>query len=120
MSTIRDFGITYAAYAEFSARWSATGACWLRQNNFESIAGRVLRDNVVRPSDALSSSKVPSMPMQLPGSRGRSCRDRPDEASRSAPVSWRRSPEPTPEELAQEMGKADPMVSRAKLPPPRP
>ena len=105
MSTIRDFDITYAAYAEFQRQMERYWCVrWLRQNNFESIAGRVLRDNVVRLEDAPFVFKVPSMPMQLPGSRVKLVVEYSDLMDIEVSARFVATlSEPTPEELAQEM-----------------
>ncbi|MCB1887339.1 MAG: RNB domain-containing ribonuclease [Rhodocyclaceae bacterium] len=70
MAAIRDFELTYAAYAEFQRMMERYWCVrWLRQNDTPEVVGRVLRDNVVRLEKAPFVFKVPSMPLQVPGSR---------------------------------------------------
>jgi len=70
MAAMRDFELTYAAYAEFQRMMERYWCVrWLRQNEAPEVVGRVLRDNVVRLEQAPFVFKVPSMPLQLPGSR---------------------------------------------------
>ncbi|MCB1915900.1 MAG: RNB domain-containing ribonuclease [Rhodocyclaceae bacterium] len=72
MAAMRDFELTYAAYAEFQRMMERYWCLrWLRQNDIGEIVARVLRDNVVRLEHAPFVFKVPSMPLQLPGSRVR-------------------------------------------------
>ena len=105
MATIRDFDMTYAAYSEFQRQMERYWCVrWLRQNRFESVAARVMRDNVVRLEDAPFVFKVPSMPMQLPGSRVKLVVE--DSDLMDIEISARfvaTLSEPTAEELAQEM-----------------
>ena len=72
MAAMRDFELTYAAYAEFQRMMERYWCLrWLRQNDVGEVVARVLRDNVVRLEHAPFVFKVPSMPLQLPGSRVR-------------------------------------------------
>ncbi len=69
-AAMRDFDLTYSAYAEFQRHmeryWSIR---WLRQRGAETAEARVLRDNVVRFEQLPLVIKVPSLPLQLPGAR---------------------------------------------------
>lgn len=71
-AAMRDFELTYAAYAEFQ-RYMERYWClrWLRQRAPESIAATCLRDNVVRVAHSPLVIKVPSLPPVLPGSQVR-------------------------------------------------
>ncbi len=72
MAALRDFELTYAAYAEFQRQMERYWCLrWLRQNRPESVEAKVLRENVVRLQAIPLVMKVPSMPLQLPGSRVR-------------------------------------------------
>jgi exoribonuclease II len=72
MAAMRDFELTYAAYAEFQRMMERYWCLrWLRQRGQPDITARVLRDNVVRIDHTPLVVKVPSMPLQLPGSQVR-------------------------------------------------
>jgi exoribonuclease-2 len=72
MAAMRDFELTYAAYAEFQRQMERYWCLrWLRQNQPESVEAKVLRDNVVRLEAIPLVMKVPSLPLQLPGTRVR-------------------------------------------------
>jgi len=72
MAAVRDFELTYAAYADFQRMMERYWCLrWLRQNEATEVVARVLRDNVVRLEKAPFVFKVPSMPLQVPGSRVR-------------------------------------------------
>ena len=71
-ATMRDFELTYAAYNEFQRMMERYWCLrWLRQDDTREVLAQVLRDNVVRLEQAPFVFKVPSMPLQLPGSRVR-------------------------------------------------
>ncbi len=68
-AAMRDFELTYAAYAEFQRQMERYWCLrWLRQNRLESVEARYLRDNVVRLNDIPLVIKVASLPPLLPGS----------------------------------------------------
>ena len=70
MAALRDFELTYAAYAEFQRQMERYWCIrWLRQNKVERIEAQVLRDNVVRLDKLPVVIKVSSLPPQIPGSR---------------------------------------------------
>ena len=69
-AALRDFELTYAAYAEFQRGMERYWCLrWLRQHAVRVAEATVLRDNVVRFCDIPLVIKVPSLPPQLPGSR---------------------------------------------------
>ncbi len=71
-SAMRDFELTYAAYAEFQRGMERYWCLrWLRQKGKPEVQARVLRDNVVRLEDIPLVLKVSSLPPQLPDSRVR-------------------------------------------------
>lgn len=72
MAAMRDFELTYAAYAEFQRIMERYWCLrWLRQRGAPDVTARVLRDNVVRVDGTPMVIKVSSMPLQLPGSQVR-------------------------------------------------
>ncbi|ANQ83853.1 putative exoribonuclease II [Azoarcus olearius] len=72
MAALRDFELTYAAYAEFQRQMERYWCVrWLRQHGAGPVDAIVLRDNVVRLEAVPLVFKVPSMPLQMPGSRVR-------------------------------------------------
>ena len=70
IAAMRDFELTYAAYAEFQ-HWHGRYWClrWLRQAGSPSMSARVLRESLVRLEDPPLVFKVPSMPTLPPGTR---------------------------------------------------
>ncbi len=71
-SAMRDFELTYAAYAEFQRGMERYWCLrWLRQKGKPEVTARVLRDNVVRLEEIPLVIKVASLPPQLPDSRVR-------------------------------------------------
>ena len=69
-SALRDFELTYAAYGEFQRKMERYWCLrWLRQQDHPEVEARVLRENVVRLDAVPLVFKVPSLPLQLPGSR---------------------------------------------------
>jgi len=69
MAALRDFELTYAEYAEFQRGMERYWCLrWLRQHGRGEVDATVLRENVVRLSEIPLVFKVPSMPLQLPGS----------------------------------------------------
>ena len=76
---MRDFELTYAAYAEFQRAMERYWCLrWLRQHGKTEVDARVLRDNMVRLEDIPLMLKVSSMPPQLPDSRVRLALERSD------------------------------------------
>jgi len=70
MAALRDFELTYAAYAEFQRRMERYWCVrWLRQQSLREVEAVVVRDNLVRLESVPLSFKVPSLPLQYPGSR---------------------------------------------------
>lgn len=69
-AAMRDFELTYAAYAEFQRHMERYWCVrWLRQQSAPEVEARVLRDNVVKLESIPLVIKVPSLPLQMPGSR---------------------------------------------------
>ena len=70
LAAMRDFELTYAAYADFQ-RGMENYWClrWLRQNDVTRVSARVLRDNLVRLEDLPLVLKVSSLPALDRGSR---------------------------------------------------
>jgi exoribonuclease-2 len=72
MAALRDFELTYAEYADFQRQMERYWCLrWLRQHGAGPVEATVLRDNVVRLEAIPLVFKVPSMPLQMPGSRVR-------------------------------------------------
>ena len=72
MAALRDFELTYAEYAEFQRSMERYWCLrWLRQHGRGEVEATVLRENVVRLTEVPLVFRVPSMPLQLPGSRVR-------------------------------------------------
>jgi len=72
MAALRDFEVTYAAYADFQRQMERYWCLrWLRQQPGIAVDGKVLRENLVRLEAIPLLLKVPSLPIQLPGSRVR-------------------------------------------------
>lgn len=72
MAALRDFELTYADYAEFQRQMERYWCVrWLRQHGLGPVEATVLRENVVRLEQIPLVFKVPSMPLQMPGSRVR-------------------------------------------------
>lgn len=72
MATLRDFELTYSSYSEFQ-RYMERYWClrWLRQQDNPQVDARVLRDNLVKLDGAPLVTKIPSLPLQMPGTRVR-------------------------------------------------
>ena len=69
-AVMRDFELTYAAYAEFQRGMERYWCLrWLRQQGRPEVSARVLRDNIVRLEAIPLVIKVASLPPQLPDSR---------------------------------------------------
>ncbi|MCK9987728.1 MAG: exoribonuclease II [Azoarcus sp.] len=72
MAAMRDFDVTYAAYADFQRQMERYWCLrWLRQQPGIAVDGKVLRDNLVRLDAIPLMVKVPSLPVMLPGTRVR-------------------------------------------------
>ena len=70
MAAMRDFELTYAEYAEFQRGMERYWCLrWLRQHGRGEVEATVLRENVVRLAEIPLVIRVPSMPLQMPGSR---------------------------------------------------
>lgn len=71
-AAMRDFELTYAAYAEFQRAMERYWCLrWLRQKGHPEVIARTLRDNVVRLEEIPLVIKVASLPPHLPDSRVR-------------------------------------------------
>jgi exoribonuclease-2 len=63
MAALRDFELTYAAYAEFQRNMERYWCLrWLAQNQVEQIPAAVIRESLVRLEDIPLVLKVPSLP----------------------------------------------------------
>ena len=72
MAALRDFEVTYAAYADFQRQMERYWCLrWLRQQPGIAVDGKVLRDNLVRLDTIPLMVKVPSLPVLLSGTRVR-------------------------------------------------
>ncbi len=70
MAAMRDFELTYAEYAEFQRGMERYWCLrWLRQHGRGEVEATVLRESVVRLAEIPLVIRVPSMPLQMPGSR---------------------------------------------------
>ncbi len=107
MAAMRDFELTYAEYAEFQRGMERYWCVrWLRQHGLGEgkveVEATVLRDNVVRLADVPLVFKVPSMPLQLPGSRVRLLVEHTDLLDVEVEARFLRTlSEPDPEALAE-------------------
>jgi exoribonuclease-2 len=74
MAAMRDFELTYAEYAEFQRGMERYWCLrWLRQHGRGEVEATVLRENVVRLTEIPLVFRVPSMPLQMVGSRVKLC-----------------------------------------------
>lgn len=72
LAAMRDFELTYAAYAEFQRGMERYWCLrWLRQEASAEVTGRVLRESLVRLEAIPLVFKCPSLPNLGPGSRVR-------------------------------------------------
>jgi len=79
IAAMRDFELTYAAYAEFQRGMERYWCVrWLRQAGHPQMNARVLRESLVRLDDIPFVFKVPSMPTLPPGTRVRLAIERSD------------------------------------------
>ena len=70
LAAMRDFELTYAAYAEFQRGMERYWCLrWLRQAGHPRMSARVLRESLVRLEEIPLVFKVPSMPTLPPGTR---------------------------------------------------
>ena len=71
-AALRDFDLTYAAYAEFQRGMERYWCLrWLRQNGAQTIEATVRRENLVKLDHLPLLLRVPSMPALNPGQRVR-------------------------------------------------
>lgn len=69
LAAMRDFEVTYDAYAVFQRGMERYWCLrWLKQENRATIAGSVIRENLVRLSELPLVLRVPSLPVLAPGS----------------------------------------------------
>ena len=74
MAALRDFELTYAEYAEFQRGMERYWCLrWLRQHGRGEVEATVLRESVVRLTEIPLVFRVPSMPLQMTGSRVKLC-----------------------------------------------
>jgi exoribonuclease II len=72
MAALRDFELTYVTYNEFQRQMERYWCIrWVRQHAMRELEATVLRDNLVRLETVPLMFKVPSLPLQYPGSRVR-------------------------------------------------
>ena len=105
MAAMRDFELTYAAYAEFQRMMERYWCLrWLRQRGEPQITARVLRDNVVRIDRTPMVVKVPSMPLQMPGAQVRLALDGSDLVDLELDARYLETlSEPDPSETGEEL-----------------
>jgi exoribonuclease-2 len=64
LSAMRDFEVTYEAYAEFQRTMERYWCLrWLVQENRDTVSGHVIRENLVRLDDLPMVVRVPSLPV---------------------------------------------------------
>jgi exoribonuclease-2 len=67
LSTMRDFEVTYEAYAEFQRTMERYWCLrWLVQENRDTVPGHVIRENLVRLDELPMVVRVPSLPVLDP------------------------------------------------------
>ncbi|MDD3352134.1 RNB domain-containing ribonuclease [Zoogloea sp.] len=72
IAAMRDFELTYAAYADFQRGMERYWCLrWLRQAGHPAMNARILRESLVRLEDIPLVLKVPSVPALPPGTRVR-------------------------------------------------
>ncbi|MDD2988512.1 MAG: RNB domain-containing ribonuclease [Zoogloea sp.] len=72
IAAMRDFELTYTAYAEFQRGMERYWCLrWLRQAGHPAMSARVLRESLVRLEEIPLVFKVPSLPTLPPGTRVR-------------------------------------------------
>ncbi|MCE1186733.1 MAG: RNB domain-containing ribonuclease, partial [Rhodocyclales bacterium] len=70
LAAMRDFELTYAAYAEFQRGMERYWCLrWLRQQGHPPMSARILRESLVRLEEIPLVFKVPSLPTLPPGTR---------------------------------------------------
>lgn len=68
LSAMRDFELTYEAYAEFQRAMERYWCLrWIVQEHRTALAGRVIRENLVRLEELPLVLRVPSLPVLEPG-----------------------------------------------------
>jgi exoribonuclease-2 len=68
LAAMRDFELTYDAYAEFQRSMERYWCLrWLTQENRSVVAGSVIRENLVRLAELPLVVRVPSLPVLAPG-----------------------------------------------------
>ena len=71
-AAMRDFDLTYAAYADFQRQMERYWCLrWLEQEGVQEIAGTVRKENLVRLDHLPLMQRVPSLPELPPGTRVR-------------------------------------------------
>ena len=69
LAAMRDFEVTYEAYAEFQRSMERYWCLrWLKQEQRATVVGSVIRENLVRLSELPLVVRVPSLPTLAPGS----------------------------------------------------
>jgi exoribonuclease II len=72
MAALRDFELTYAAYADFQRHMERYWCLrWLRRQGLQAVTARVLRENLVRLEEMPYVLKVSSLPTLPSGARVR-------------------------------------------------
>lgn len=72
MAALRDFELTYAAYADFQRQMERYWCLrWLRRQGLKTVTGRVLRENLLRLEEVPYVLKVNSLPTLPSGARVR-------------------------------------------------
>jgi hypothetical protein len=111
LAAMRDFELTYAAYAEFQRGMERYWCLrWLRQAGHPAMSARVLRESLVRLEAIPLIFKVPSMPTLPPGTRVQLAIDSTDLVDVEVRATYL-------ETLAEASGEATEELDEADLPP---
>ena len=111
LAAMRDFELTYAAYAEFQRGMERYWCLrWLRQAGHPAMSARVLRESLVRLEAIPLIFKVPSMPTLPPGTRVQLAIDGTDLVDVEVRATYL-------ETLAEASGEATEELDEADLPP---